>query len=118
MDNHGLLKQINVSLVHNLTKFLNCIISKSNIILEPDINSLSKKRKKQSKKLKKRNTKKNTEMLKVFYYCWSCYWFLIASKISFKIGDMEHLGISLRLLVSFVILDFYGVALKGGEILD
>jgi hypothetical protein len=104
--------------VHNLAKFLNYIMPKSNIILEPDIFSLAKKRKGQSKKLKKRNTKKSIEKLKVFYYSWTCYCSLIASKISFKLGDMEFLRTILRIIVFFVILDSYGSVLLGGEIFD
>jgi hypothetical protein len=118
MYNRRYLKQINVSLVHNLVKFLNQILSKSSIILEPDPYSFTKKRKKQSKKLKKRNVKKNIEKVKVFYYSWTCYCSLRAFLTSFKLGDMEQLRISLRILVSFVILNFKGIVLKGGEILD
>ena len=118
MYNHGLVKQINVSLVHNLAKFLNCSISKSSIILEPNICSIAKKRKEQFKKGKKRKTKKRRKTLRVAYYSWTCYWSLIASRISFKIDDTELLRIGLRLSVSFVILDSYGSTLLGGETLD
>ena len=114
MDNHGIPKHFNDNyIVHNIAKFLNFNRIQLSNGLDHGIKRPMKKRKDQSENLNKRKERKSAH--KACHYSWTCCYFLRAFVTSFKLGDMEHLRTSHRILVSFVILDSYGSFLLGGE---